>query len=144
MSSNVLTPLELALEFSPLFKRHNTRVLFTGSEGAFFPVPGMSIYCASKAFLRHWVLAWSAEVTFSVGIFHPPAMSLPMELENRAKVKLNSPNDVAREFVCFMYSTGIEGYFTWTSWLTARLGALLPPRLLLLIIGLKFVRQPIK
>ena len=122
IAANICAPLEFALEFGELFENHKTKIIFIGSQAAFFPTPSMAIYCASKAFLRSWVLAWSQEVKFAVALFHPP----PMGRINQATYV-----QAATRLLRFASREEIEGYYSFSMSFSKWVVALVPLRRLL-------------
>lgn len=144
IKTNVYAPLMVTQRLQEIFTRDTTRVIFIGSDAAFFPIPAMAIYSASKAFLRQWALAWSGTVSFSVGIYHPPAMSLPDEFTyvTRRRLKLKNPALVAQHLVNFANSQKLEGYYRISSRFNRLLLALLPLPLLIRQVNRLFVRIP--
>lgn len=65
---NTLSLVRLVRLFLPGLKRRNASILNVASLGAFFPMPTMPIYAATKSFVLHFSLALREELGGSVGV----------------------------------------------------------------------------
>jgi len=99
---NDIAPIQLTHRLLPQMRRTAATVVNICSSVAYYPLPGMATYAASKAFLLNWSLAFGEEVrrTNLVITFSPSATST--EFQRNAGVVSKSagmlhPNYVANE-----------------------------------------------
>ncbi|XP_003247453.1 retinol dehydrogenase 7 isoform X2 [Acyrthosiphon pisum] len=75
---NILGPIKLTAMLLPAFRKDKSRVINVISHCAYLPLPGVSIYGATKAAVRAWTLGTRVEldihgikmITFSPGSFY--------------------------------------------------------------------------
>ncbi len=65
---NALSLVRLVRLFLPDLRRRNAAILNVASLGAFFPMPTMPIYAATKSFVLHFSLALREELGGAVGV----------------------------------------------------------------------------
>jgi NADP-dependent 3-hydroxy acid dehydrogenase YdfG len=110
------------------------RIAVIASVAAFLPLPGAASYCATKAALDTWVVA-SAPAARREGIrltsVCPGFVRTPMTDNNGGRMPgLIEPEEAARRILIGIAAHRVRIVFPWWMGLAARLGGLVPPRVL--------------
>ncbi len=98
---NILAPMLLTKKLGRILKRDQAHVLNTGSSVAYNPLPGMSVYAATKAFLVSWseALAYEWRETNQVTTLSPSGTATGFQKAGGVSTehgKLMSPEQVAQ------------------------------------------------
>ena len=115
------------------------RIAVIASVAAFLPLPGAASYCASKAALDTWMVA-SAPAARREGIrltsVCPGFVRTPMtEGQGGRMPGLLEPEEAARRILRGIAGERVRIVFPWWMGLAARLGGLVPPRVLAAVVS---------
>lgn len=115
---NLMAPMALTYRLMPLLQASPTpQVINVGSTFAYIGYPGYAAYCASKFGLRGFTEALRRELTDSrvrVRLFSPRATATDInsdavrEMNRDLGVNEDTPQEVARAFVAFVFSKQTE------------------------------------
>ncbi|XP_022178484.1 retinol dehydrogenase 7 [Myzus persicae] len=111
---NVLGPIMLTAMLLPTFRKDKSRVINVISHCAYLPLPGVSIYGATKAAVRAWTIGTRVElethgikmITFSPGSFylHSSIMNVEQRMIDYEDMCNNMNKEQLAYYGAFMYT----------------------------------------
>ncbi len=137
MSVNMCSPIRVCQTLLPLLQQQEkSTIINIGSTFGSIGYPGFSVYCASKFALRGFTEALRRELAdtqVDVRYFAPRATQTSLNsdqvtaMNKKLGTQIDSPEDVAAEFINFIQRTNRASYFVgWPEKLFAKVNSVFP------------------